>query len=101
MSLKDFFIKILNFFKKEPSYEKTGKITFQKSKRPKKPDNCQYNDCKKELKGVDAFYCKYCKRWYCKSHRLPKHHDCGGNPKAPPGGYRGVYEGGQWKVYGK
>ena len=34
--------------------------------------------------GIDAFYCKYCRKWHCSEHRLPEQHNCK-NPKTPKG----------------
>ena len=44
--------------------------------------NCKI--CNKELRLIDRFFCKYCGKWHCKTHRLPENHHCH-NPIRPPG----------------
>ncbi|MBU0461716.1 MAG: hypothetical protein KJ574_03965 [Nanoarchaeota archaeon] len=51
-------------------------------KRKKFLGFCEY--CKREVKGVDVFYCKYCKKYHCAEHRLPEEHGCP-SPKKPTG----------------
>ena len=42
----------------------------KKNKLPK----CKKKGCRR--RDMIPFTCKYCKKSFCSSHRLPKHHDC-------------------------
>jgi len=90
---------IFGLFKKEQkvSDEKIKKI-YQKYRLD--TDVCF--TCNNKYKSwSDKFLCKYCEKYFCSKHRLPEEHNCWGEPKAPPGGYRVIFSGGQTSVSGK
>lgn len=60
-------------------------------------------NCKREYHKtlVEAFKCKYCEKYFCPDHRLPENHNCLGEPKAPPGGFREIYAKGRIIATGK
>ena len=57
-----------------------GESNYKKTGHPL--TNCKI--CNKELRLIDRFFCKYCGKWHCKTHRLPENHHCH-NPIRPPG----------------
>ncbi len=53
------------------------------SEEEPKKEFCDFKGCKKKLRGLDDYPCKYCHKEFCDKHRTPEEHKCEGNPTTP------------------